>query len=355
MNSLNNNHKIYFRLDCGGLIGYGHLSRCLSLAEEFSRNGIEPVFIIRKRPSLSLALPFKIHWLKEAEDVSSLKTEEWKVGSEEDELEEILPVLDNKGVVVLDHYALNIIWQKGLSDLGHKIILFQDSESSSFSASVLINYNFGAENLYKNFKEETVYLLGPSCAPLNLAYSSEHVMRFSPNTIVKNIGLYLGGVKQEFLERVVDSIKDVPYFTGKTIEWVINNKEEEALIQRKLQNLNVITHIRLPGLIPLYKRTDLFIGACGVSFLERACMGIWQINFLVADNQNAAVEAISREKFGFIVGDIRNMHAFEIKTAIENLVEVNHQTITKIVDKSFTKVSGKGVQLIVENCLGVIL
>lgn len=289
MNSSSDNKYIYFRVDFGGLIGRGHLSRCLSLAEVFSSNGYYPIFIIRKRPSIeNEILPFNILWLTKAPDVTSANTDSWSVGTPESEARELLEVVDENSLIVLDHYGLGLSFQKKLEGKKHTIVLFQDIFNEDFVANILINYNLNAGDIYtESFKKSrnTKFIIGAKYTPLSSVYASECAIRFQESMIISSVGVYLGGVNLKDLEAIARLIKNSTFFINKKIEWVVNSEQEKLFLEKFLVNLDIVLHVRLPSMIALYKRVQLFIGTCGVAFLERACMGIWQMNFIVANNQ----------------------------------------------------------------------
>lgn len=353
MNSLNNKPQIYFRVDYGGLIGRGHLSRCLALADVFKEKGFNPILIIRKRPSIANdELPFKILWLSEIPDVTSIDVGSWRVGTPESEASEMLNVIEADSIIILDHYALGFSFQKIVRSKKHKIVLFQDTFNKNFDADVLINYNVGTEKDYKNIinSYSTKFLIGPRYAPLNLNYAKEHMLRFNVETKVEIVGVYLGGIEAKYLERVARAIVKIDYFTDKKLEWVVNSNNEKNILSKILNESKTEIHVRLPSLINLYKRVQLFIGACGVSFLERACVGILQFNFLVADNQKNIADSIVRNQLGIVLGDLRNTKEDEILLNFQEALRFSPHESFLQVNNIFSMVDGLGASRIVERC-----
>lgn len=331
MNSLNDNKNIYFRVDFGGLIGRGHLSRTLSLAEIFKENGYNPIFLVRKRPSIEQEeLPFETVWLNRAPDVVSTKTETWSVGTMNNEASEVLEVVKKNSIIILDHYGLGIEFQRALKVGGQRVVMFQDVFNEQFEADILINYNLTARDLYsESFKKsrKTKFVLGPKYTPLNLAYAHENVMQFSDLTVVQSVGIYLGGVTEKQLEIVARLVSGSNYFLGKKIEWVVNSENEKDLLLRKLENVRAEIFVRLPEMRNLYKRVQLFIGTCGVAFLERACMGLWQINFVVADNQKSLGEYLLNNKITKSVLNLLDDQA-DVKSLFNVLLSEEVSSIT---------------------------
>lgn len=352
MNSSANGSMVYFRVDYGGLIGRGHLSRCLALAEAFKEKKIEPVFVIRQRPSIKEEkLAFKVVWLPEVSDAPSTNPDTWIAGSEEKEAQEFLSLIPEGSLVVLDHYALGVKFQKAIRLGKHKLILFQDILGEYF-ADVLINYNVGSENLYQALSGSSGKLLtGPLYAPLKSDYFKEHKLRWLPETQVSAVGIYLGGIERKHLEKFAKVFSEMDYFTDKRVEWVVNTEDEKSFLKTITKNLNVNYHVRIPGLIEIYNKVQLFIGACGVSFLERACLGLWQLNFLVADNQKNIAKHIEDENLGILLGDIRMLGKEEMKQSILQALEAPVNLRTNQVNKVFNLVDGLGAARIVDYCV----
>lgn len=356
MNSSSNTPKIYFRLDCGGMIGFGHLSRCLSVADEFSKLGYKPVFVIRKRPSLhELSLRHDVIWLEENSDVLSSDVDTWKVNSEVNEALEFVNATEDGSIVIVDHYSLNKIWQRHLLNLDYRVIIFQDVYNEEFEADVLINYNIGSNDLYKNLdtKINTTFLLSPAYAPLEKKYSENHRFHLNTESQVKSVGIYLGGIGNEHIEKVAQSISEHSYFKNKTIEWVVNNNEEKALVEKNIVN-GVVVQGRISSLIDVYLRTQLFIGACGLSFLERSSLGIWHMNFVVADNQNAIGNYIHYNNLGFIAGDLRSQTYEGLLKNWDDLLLITKEKIKNTTENVFKLVDGLGAQRIAFKVLEVV-
>jgi spore coat polysaccharide biosynthesis predicted glycosyltransferase SpsG len=354
MNFLISNPKIYFRCDFGDIIGRGHLSRCLNLANIFKQKGFDPTFIIRKRPSIAgEELPFKTIWLKEASDVMSVNVDTWLVNSLEEEALEVVEVLRPNSIVIVDHYSLGNHFQKTLQSEGHKIVLFQDVFSTEFSADLVINYNIGTEKNYqKNFKHPaTKYLVGPSYAPLGPIYSKEHLIRLKPDTKIECVGIYLGGVEKKHLEKVASALVEINFLQDKTVEWIVNSEDEKKSLDEICKNTNFLIRVRIPNMFDLYKKVQLFVGSCGLSFLERACLGLWQLNFLVADNQTEIASHVVKESLCGYLGDIRNIDKKEIINNFEKIFQISRASHIAQVSNAFVLTDGRGAERVFLQCM----
>lgn len=349
MHSFIEPERVFFRVDFGGLIGWGHLSRCLAVASTLAEKGKRPIFIIRKRPSAFRNIPFPVIWLPETKDVTSQDVSTWRLGSESDEAKEILEHLPKKSSLILDHYALGLRWQSILRENGHHLIIFQDKVDTQVSADILINYHIHAPSVYNSSDFPGVkLLLGPTFAPLKTDFQNFHEIKVSHE--IKLIGLYLGGATLESIKKIATALKNLEFFRDIHLEWVVNSHEEEAAIDSILQGIKI--HLRMPDLLELYKKSDLFIGALGVAFLERACMGIWQMNFVTADNQIEIAEYIEKKNLGVVLGDLRLMTSKEIIDAVTRAWKLPLEKKDSMITSVFQKVDGRGANAISEALVG---
>lgn len=350
--------KIYFRFDFGGRIGRGHFSRCRALAEAFALAGAAPIFVVRKRPSIALErLPFQTLWLPDTDDAESADVCDWRAGSEEQEAAEMLAILNEPALVVLDHYALGYEWQKQVKKAAHRLVLFQDAYDPNVSVDILINYNLLLDPRYDEFTWKQLppkCLIGTQFAPLALAYQENHKLRFSSQEQVRRVGVYLGGIDLAHLGKMAIVMSGIPYFSDKNITWVVNTETDAEILAKAFGSKKPQIEWKLSELIEIYENSDLFIGSCGVSFLERACMGLWQINFCAASNQREIARFINDQNLSTILGELPTMSVDEIKNAFELALSRNEKEIFDQVQKSFLLVDGYGSIRIVNECAEVI-
>jgi UDP-2,4-diacetamido-2,4,6-trideoxy-beta-L-altropyranose hydrolase len=358
MPTLRKYKKIYFRLDYGGLIGKGHLSRCISLAKIFQNNGFEIVFVIRQRPSiLNDKLPFSIVWLDQTGDAISTNINSWKVNSELYEAQEMLSHLAQKSLVFLDHYSLGSVWQNKLRSEGHKVILIQDHNSKDYDADVLINYNIYSRDMYINDiaeKRNTLFLIGTDFVPLDDKFSTVHEIHYKKENLIEIVGVYLGGVQKSQLIKIAFAISNTAYFLDKKIDWIVNSHEEVEILRTIFSSRKIQIFSKLNTLIPVYERAHLFIGSCGISFLERACMGIWQICICLNESQSLNAQYIKFHNLGSVIYDSDNIDTNSIMSNFNEYLKLPQEQILSEIHRSFNLTDGAGAARIVNKILNAI-
>lgn len=297
------NRPIFFRLDFGGLIGRGHLSRCLTVAEALKDLGVESIFIIRSRNKLTQALliPFKVIWLKETTKEVTSDVTTWLTETEEDEVRDISTVISAPSTIILDHYGFSARAHQLLKEAGHTLVLFNDDEERTVVGDLVINYNLDANAI----PSRDNHLYGTQYAPLNRLFAEERKCLLKNRTSQENIGVYLGGIDFSIFKMLARALIENARKFNSPLLWVCANQEELNFLEKSFPSVNLKTFINLPHLIDVYKVSRFFIGTCGVAFLERACLGIPQLVFLTADNQKKIAQIVNEKQLAYFGGDLR--------------------------------------------------
>ncbi|MCK6595099.1 MAG: hypothetical protein L6Q33_07865 [Bacteriovoracaceae bacterium] len=285
------NKKIYFRLDAGGIIGFGHYYRCYSIAIELEKIGVEPIFVIRKRPSLEkFQSKFKILWLPLIEDAKSEKVQGWINRSIDTEIEELIQLVLESKIVFIDHYGLDFAFHERLKKLNKFVVGFKDYDNFQADYSLEVDYRPKIVE-FKKFK-----LQGLRYLPLNSKIQDYKAHKNNIKTIPKKIGVYLGGIKEEFVLKACDLfLKSKISFT--------RFKED---------------------IFSYYQECELFIGAFGLSFFERGYLEVSQMNFVIAENQESFAELVISKELGVSLGNLINLGLDQlIENLNNNLVEKN--------------------------------
>lgn len=297
------NKTVFFRLDFGGIIGRGHLSRCLNVAEALNNFDIESVFIIRARGNLtqSLTIPFKVIWLKEATKEITSDVTTWLTETENDEIKDISNIISAPSTVILDHYGFSARAHKLFKDAGHTLILFNDDEERAVIGDLIINYNLDTNTIPKRDH----HLYGTQYTPLNRLFAEERKGLIKNRASQESIGVYLGGIDFSIFKLFAEAlIKNARIFNSPLL-WVCASQKELEFLEKSFPSDNIKTFINLPNLIDVYKSSRFFVGTCGVAFLERACLGIPQLVFLTADNQKKIANTVNEKQIACFGGDLR--------------------------------------------------
>ena len=145
---------IVFRVDASINIGYGHVMRCLTLADELKTRSMETVFICRDLPgNLFKEIENRNHNLIKLQEVddyfkNTIIENDYtaKLGvSWEQDADETIKAIElwdlEPSWLVVDHYALDNKWQKQFRKLVEKIFVIDDLAEKTQECDFLLNQN----------------------------------------------------------------------------------------------------------------------------------------------------------------------------------------------------------------------
>jgi UDP-2,4-diacetamido-2,4,6-trideoxy-beta-L-altropyranose hydrolase len=213
--------NVFFRVDASSQIGSGHVTRCLTLAKALKKQGILSKFIcrsyknnlikkikkenfevfiipnfikaksnqsIKKNPDLNYANWIGLNWIKDAEqtiDVLNKVKTDW---------------------LIVDHYGLDIRWEKKVRSYTKKIMVIDDLANRNHDCDLLLNQNL-INNLKYRYKSLLLKycstLLGPQYALLQDEYKDLHLSVPNRTGQTKCIPVYFGDTDQDNLIEII--------------------------------------------------------------------------------------------------------------------------------------------------------
>lgn len=313
--------EILFLLEAGKDFGYGHLTRCLALAQGlFEKNNIITMIIRGNINSDAKLASF---------DVS---IHEWL------DLDFLSSIVSQFDIVIIDSYHASEKICKYVAKNIKKVLFFDDFLRLSYPSGIVLNSAIGAEMLSYPNNPHLTYLLGSSYIPLRKDFFDA-----SPYTFRKEINRILitfGGS---------DISDETPYYL-KLCAKRFPNAEKMVVIGAGFKNFDKIQHesdknttflhnLSAMEMVHTMQKSDLAISAAGQTVNELAVMGVPTIGIQIADNQAANYN--NWKKVGFLIDDTVLYDNF---IDLEKLRENSHKSGRVLVD-------GKGVERIVDMML----
>ena len=291
--------KVAIRVDASNLIGTGHVVRSITLAERMRTYGIECFFICRSHPGNLISYirnkNFEVFALPRQEgayyqEVDSYNIEHlgchWQVDAEQTKNILIAAHVD---MLIVDHYALDVNWEKSLNDSCYKLIVIDDLANRKHVCDILIDQNLvhDMDRRYQDLvPEHCMLLLGPTYALLQSSYEKfrKHSL---PKEKVKKILIYFGGVDSKRLtERSLIAFLRLNYIHIELHIVISGNSPRKRFIYDLIKGCdNIHLYTDLPSLAPLMSEVDFCIGAGGTTTWERLCMGLPSLVITSAENQ----------------------------------------------------------------------
>jgi UDP-2,4-diacetamido-2,4,6-trideoxy-beta-L-altropyranose hydrolase len=353
--------NIVVRADASNFMGIGHVMRCLTLARSLSEAGHVVHFVCREhlgnlgekileaghvlhllpkalsyievRPDSSLSPPH-LNWLGEMWQVDVQQTKDALAGLKIDWL-------------IVDHYALDQQWESSMRDQVGNILVIDDLADRLHNCDVLVDQTLNqVEAIYKPFvPEHCILLTGTRYALLRpeflLLRSQSLASRNKPS--IKHIVIVFGGGDQS--KHILDSLLSIqkslmPNSVKITVVMAKKSRyfnQVNALAKALPYEIDITAHI--DDMARLMVSTDLVIGAAGGASLERCCLGVPTLLFVLAENQRFNASALLAKEAVYIISDL----VVDLEVML-NICVKEPQKLRELSQAASELVDGKGVE-----------
>ena len=305
--------SIFFRADASFEIGYGHIYRCLALADSLLLSGRLCTFICREfEGNLINLIQSKGHKVEVIPILDYQNSNLWLGASWSEDADIVKGIIKGSAkFMVVDHYGIDYRWEGDFKDVVQEMIVIDDLADKKHDCKFLINQNIGWNKKdYKNLvSPQTELFIGPKYALLRPEFKKyrKYSIKRRDNPNLNNILISFGGVdKNNFSKKVLDHLKGINITNLSSIKVIIGkgNKHKNSL--KKMCN-DHITPIEIledvNNMAEIMSQTDLIIGAAGSSSWERCSLGIPSIIFIMADNQKIGAHALAKEGCSILIKD----------------------------------------------------
>lgn len=342
---------VLFRLNAGTKIGFGHLSRCLCIANKLPDN-INISFIIYSDNQWSV-LSFLEHRGKNLniKDVIFLHDNEYKT-----DIQAVLNyVMCNNCFLILDHYDVDEDYQLSLFSSGVRWLQLDSMAKQKFYANYVQHGSPGAtRELYANLhgNETTKFLLGPKYVIVDEKFTklhSEAKIRNQVHTIFLSFG---GGTAKGALLKYLNSLA----IQFSTIDFVVvlrsilPNLEIIKEIARRNQNIKLYIDVNTNNVADLMSLSDLAILAPGGMSYEAATLGLPLILIATEENQYINLNGCRNLGIAVSLGCIEQVSPALLCQTIGELT-CNSVKIQSMSLRSLAIFDGKGTERIINQII----
>lgn len=320
--------KINFgiRVDGDQITGSGHVHRCLTIADELSKQNVSVYFIsrflgedLRERITKQ---GHSVQLLPECKCCTSrIRSDEstWLGITENVDADQVLEIcarLDIRGLL-LDHYGITPIWEKMVQVAGLYLVAIDDYWDRCHKANLLINYNYlvGDHNhqvSYKSPPDGPRRLLGVKYFPLKPEFLA--VRKKTDLGLKEVITISLGYQDHnEIVDRILSNLDD---FIKQRFIFHIFLADPQYIEKR--YNKEVVTgvfkiHNFGTDYLPSLLGSKYCIGSGGVSSYERIYLRLPSLVFGVAMNQHSIMKAAHDLKLVRYLGPISELTDLRIR------------------------------------------
>jgi UDP-2,4-diacetamido-2,4,6-trideoxy-beta-L-altropyranose hydrolase len=294
--------KIVIRTDASQQIGAGHAMRCLTLAEVFRDSGATTEFITRAHVgnlnNYIKSKGFMVYPLLDPSKFISQDNldgyEEWLGVKQQKDAEETIQLLvgTHADLLIIDHYALDYMWENMLRPHTDKIMVIDDLAARTHDCDWLLDMTEGRQ--MDDYRHKVPcncqFLLGARYALLRPQFAKYRVASLEKREKqrpVKRILVSMGGsdpvdatswvlrgIEQANVDAKIDVVIGVQAQHIKHIQAQISKMKSQVRLLSQVENM-----------AELMIQADLAIGAGGTTSWERCCLGLPTIILVTEDNQ----------------------------------------------------------------------
>lgn len=304
---------VVFRADASVQIGTGHVMRCLTLADELTRQGQECRFVCRDHEGhlgdlLSsrgydiILLPAHSCEALDTKDSSLDAYVSWLgVPWQEDARQTINALTSWKpDWLVVDHYALDAEWERALADVVGRIMVIDDLANRSHECALLLDQNLG--RAYSDYDSllpaDCSRLIGPRYALLRHEFKElrERSLKRRQHPELKRILISLGGVdRTNVTGKVLAALEESTLSASTELDIIMGASApflEEVRQQAAGLPFKATVGVNVMDMAERMCLADLSIGAAGGTSWERCCLGLPAVLVVLAKNQVAGANAL---------------------------------------------------------------
>lgn len=342
--------RIVFRVDSSITIGAGHLSRCMTLAEELIKRGASVQFICREHKGNLIALLENkgiatgvLPMMKNACNKNGLH-DEWLGATEEQDSRDTLSIIGETSPdwLIIDHYSVSRKWQIKLKEQVKNILVIDDLIDKPQYCDALLNQNFiiDGQLKYKDLVTKNCdLLLGPDYALLKPEYLATRNALTEKNNSVERVLIFFttGDDAGETLKAMqgVNRCENVHH-----VDVVVGlNNQYKTEIENYCAENNWLYHCQIDYMHDLIAKADLIIGGCGASTWERCTLGAVAVCVILSENQRKVAEELQNKEVLHCLGWYEAVTADSYYQAISTMCTTELKRMSK---NSLQLVDAKG-------------
>ena len=335
-----NKKIIFIRVDSSTKIGYGHLIRCLALADTLKKS-FKINFICT---NLNGNLISQIH--KKKFEVFRFNTKSQRINVKKD-AEKTISIIkkhrNKKSLLILDSYILSQEWENRVRPYVKRLIVIDDLMDRKHSCDLIIDQNLHTQmnSLYtKSVPKNCVKLLGPDYAILRNQFIAQRKYARIRSLPIKNILVSFGGTDNEnHTLHALTSLKKLNSNVDVNVVTGTANIGKKIIKNFCKKNFNYNYFEQVENMAKLMQVADLCIGSSGTTTWERCCVGLPAIAIVASNDQKDIASAVSKNKCIINLGKIKKSDNVNYVRLMKNLKNSELQNMSRNCMKL---VDGKG-------------
>lgn len=290
--------RVAIRADASIGIGSGHVMRCMTLAEELKAGGAEVIFICRELNGHYCEQieesGYEVMRLPAPQGRTALDTQpmhaSWlgvTLDREQADIDARLPRMSVFDWIVVDHYALDMRWERAVASRTKRILVIDDLADRPHLCDLLLDQNLSAPQRYGELVPTACRILtGPRYALLRREFrAARNALRRRDGT-VRSVLIFFGGTDAGGeTDKALDALDRISgaALTGDVV--VGGNNPRAAALKSRCEKSGLRFHVGTAHMAELMANADLALGATGTTTWERAALGLPALVVSIAANQ----------------------------------------------------------------------
>lgn len=337
----------YIRADANGIIGAGHIMRCIAVAVELRKSLEEVVFIVADQYGQRIVESYGFKTLCLHSKWDNLEME----------LGIILPLVKEKHVrgILVDSYYVTEYYLSNLHKYT-RLAYMDDIDAFIYPVDLLVNYNIYAEKIdyFKRYNDAglgTEFLLGCSYVPLreefcniesksiSKIFKQEKAGNKNIKILVTSGGADICNITGSLLEK----LKDKGWFNKTDFHVILGrfHQYKREIYEKWIDCPNVYLHENVKYMSEYMSMCDVAVTAGGSTVYELCACGLPSVMYTVADNQLSIAHEFDSRGLVSWCGDAR----YNIDICIENII---YSLQTLIKDYELLKRKSEKLQILVD-------
>lgn len=334
--------SVVFRCDASATLGFGHLSRCLALADELRGRGVRSIFVMARGEPDMTSLPSE-----RGHGVRVLGTDATAKDLGREDASEVLTACSEEDAswIVVDHYGATPEYLDHLDAGSHRLCVIDDVGGRDVrGASLVVSPSPGISESEYRTTARCTFLLGPRFAMLAPIFrrqrpdSLERRRGISrPGTVLVSLGG--GRVPRLRLSKALSALADA--LPAAAVHVVVGQAALEAPQVPSEYQVEFHRDLRPDQMAALMMVSDIAIATPSTIAWELSCMGVPAVLVQAAGNQERVRHALARTETAELAGPDD-----ELAPALERLVARMDGSPAQLVNAWARVCDGRGAQRI---------
>ena len=318
--------------------GYGHITRCISLYQAFSKRNISSTIYINGDGNSTSALSLNLY---------NYKIIDWL-----NHPAKLIKEISHSDILIIDSYLAGKEYYNNFSKVCNHCLFIDDNLRIDYPDGIILNGTINAESFpYKNGSPHT-YLLGTKYIPLRNDFWNVPAKKINPK--VQSMLITFGGHdNKELTIPVLNTLSEAYPDIQKNVVIGTGFENYQKLERLKSEKVKIGFSLHPHEMCGLMMTSDSAISAAGQTLYELAATGTPTIAVAVAENQKNNI--YEWKKKGFLIDTIFNTDVNYLKKIIDKIELMQSVTVRKKMSGiGKDNVDGRGAVRIIDSLISVL-